>query len=133
IVFSDAILSTTPTMAAFGVFLLTWFGSHERPRTVTAILSGLGIGAAFITRPLTAVGLGFPFALYSLWRFCKPRMPGERRTVLVMAVAFVAVAALLPLWSYLTLGTISETPYSRYTRLRTPCHVYGFFNVDRGE
>ena len=131
IVFSDAILATMPTMAAFGLFLWAWLGVHERPRLRTAILAGIAIGFAFITRPLTAVGLGFPFALYSFLRLWRPRQSEQRRSVLVMTAAFLAAASVLPAWSYLTLGTFMETPYSRYTTTRTPSHVYGFYNVER--
>jgi hypothetical protein len=133
IVFSDSILSTMPTIAAFGLFLWAWLSVHERPQSSTAILAGAAVGFAFLCRPLTAVGLGFSFALYSLYRCWKPRMNGERRCVAAMATAFFAVAVLLPVWSYLTLGAFTETPYSRYTNTRTPSHVYGFYNVDRAK
>jgi len=131
ILFSDSILSTMPTIAAFGLFLWAWLGVHEHPRTRTAVLAGLAVGFSFLCRPLTAVGLGFPFALNSLFRCWMSPRRDERRSVVVMAAAFFAVAAILPICSYLTLGTVAETPYSRYTKTRTPSHAYGFYNVDR--
>jgi hypothetical protein len=131
-VFSDAILSTMPTMLAIGIFLWAWFGAMENGGAKFAVLAGLAIGFAFITRPLTAVGIGLPFAVVSLWRLWKPQHARSRTQVLAMIAAFVAVAALLPVWSFATLGTIWETPYGRYTAQKTPSHLYGFYNVDRG-
>jgi hypothetical protein len=132
IVFSDALLSTMPTMMALAAFLWAWFGACERPSKRVAAVAGVAIGFAFLCRPLTASGIGFPFAIYSLLRVWRPRSTGERRSIVSMMIGFLAVAAVLPLWGWATIGAVRETPYDVYTRTRTPSHVYGFYNVERG-
>jgi hypothetical protein len=133
IAFSDALLSTMPTMAAVGVFLWAWTGSFERRGAFLPIVAGLAIGFAFITRPMSAVGVGFPFAMYSLWCCRRPREVGLRRKIVAMIAAFAVAASALPISNYGTLGNAVETPYSRYTRTVTPSHVYGFYNQERGQ
>jgi len=130
--FSNALLSTAPTTAALGAFMWAWFRAHERREAGFSVIAALAVGFAFLTRPLTAATIGFPFAAYSLFRAWKPRFDGERRNVALMTATFVLCAALLPMWSLATIGTAHETPYDRYTRVRTPSHVYGFYNAERG-
>lgn len=133
IAFSDALLSTMPTMAAVGVFLWAWTGSFERRGAFLPIVAGLAIGFAFITRPLSAVGIGFPFAMYSLWCCRQPREVSVRLKVCAMIAGFGLVSLALPTSNFGTLGNPLETPYSRYTKTVTPSHVYGFYNVERGQ
>jgi hypothetical protein len=132
IAFSDGLLSTMPTMAAFGAFLVAWFEACERRSRARSIVAGLAVGFAFICRPLTVVGLALPFAIGSLIRFWRPTFNGERANVSAMIAAFALTAVALPLSNFAVLGTFSESPYSRYTSVKTPSHIYGFDNVVRG-
>lgn len=65
--FSNLLLSPHPTMLGFAIFL--WAYPRVEGRSAFwPCLAGLAIGFAFLCRPLTAVGLGLPFAVHATWR-----------------------------------------------------------------
>lgn len=127
ILLGNLLLSSGPTMLAFALFLWAYFSMFDEPgRRRWPLLAGCAIGMAFLIRPLTAVGLGFPFALYSLWQ-CR-RLGGKLKWLIA---AFVPWAAMLAVYNASITGSIATTPYGLYTERHTPAHVYGFYNVDR--
>lgn len=69
----------------------------------------------------------------------RPEMPANRdrraptRVVLAMAAPLLACGGLMFVYNASITGSGWKTPYSLYTDLYTPRHVYGFENVVRGE
>jgi hypothetical protein len=126
--FGNTMLSPTPTMFALAVFAAC-YGSR---RPVVSLVAGAAMGAAFACRPLTAAGIGLPFALHACWRFGGERTKHEAWRFAALVGGYAAVAALLPLHNAMVMGTPWSTPYSRYNDTVTPSHAYGFDNKERG-
>ena len=72
-------------------------------------VGGLALGAAFVTRPLTALAVGGAFALPAL----RVAGRGRRRTAVLAAVGFLGVASLYPIFNAATTGHPLTTGYVR--------------------
>lgn len=88
----------------------------------------LGIAAAsmawmYLTRPLSALGLGLPMAVFVLLRIHRQR---QWRQILVPALAIVPVMFLSLLWQERTLGSWFTSPYAEYSRQYFPFDKPGF-------
>ncbi|MFO0948987.1 MAG: hypothetical protein U1D30_24270 [Planctomycetota bacterium] len=66
VAFSNLLLSPHPTMVGFAIFLWAYPRACQRS-LLWPFVAGMAIGFAFLCRPLTAVGLGFPFAVHATW------------------------------------------------------------------
>jgi len=94
----------------FLLFFLAFLRFHCTGRSRWAVVAGLAMGAVFVTRPLTAVGLGLGFAIYGLAQILRQRRPALRRW-LPLAAGALAVAALLPLFNWAVAGSPLANPY----------------------
>ena len=88
-------------------FALSWFNAFGRGRSkqpwIFAILGGVSLGVLAITRPMTAVGVGLPFAIHGL--FLLIRKNGEvRRQVLALGGIAVAIGSLQLAWQWYATG-----------------------------
>lgn len=128
----NLLLSPQPTMLGFVVFLWAYPAIFERRGVVWPLLAGLAIGFAFLCRPLTAAGLGLPFALYSLYRARFLPAPGYTGKLLVLSATFALSLVALALYDRAITGDPLTSPYGLYIATRTPSHVYGFYNRTRG-
>lgn len=124
ILLSGSLLSHSTNLAA-----LVWFvwallsihrGQARHPRILAVVAGGL-IGLAFIIRPWTAVALGLPI-LCLIFRdiVLKPR--SATKLYWPLALAFVLVALLLPLYTYLATGS----PLTNLYTLWWPYDTLGF-------
>ena len=75
-----------------------------------ALGAGLALGAAFLTRSLTAVAFAAPFVIYSLVQVLRREQSHWPRYLLVAASAG-AVAAMLPLYQWAVTGDPWLNPY----------------------
>jgi hypothetical protein len=113
------LLSGTFLSHSFSITLLTFFAwafirMHKeevyRPWHF-AMLSGLFMGFAIITRPWTAVGVGLPFVIYALVKFI--RSPKKYwKLYLVTVACCVLIALLLPLYNAITTGNPLMNTYT---------------------
>lgn len=62
-----------------------------------AAVAGASLGLLAATRPLTAIGIGLPFAMHSLILL---RTSKARRWLALIGVTAAGIAALIPLWQY---------------------------------
>jgi hypothetical protein len=88
----------------------------------------LGVAAAsmawmYLTRPLSAFGLGLPMAVFVLVRIHRQQ---RWRQILVPALTIVPVVLLNFLWQERTLGSWFSNPYAEYTRQYFPFDKPGF-------
>ncbi len=148
--FSNLLLAHHPTLVGLGFFLL---GALRLIRSAAAgwgLVSGTGLAFALLCRPMTAVGVALPIGAYLAWWTVRPawetadsgidakRPPAlspRRRLTALLAMGMPLVAAGIGMFFYdrdIT-GNGLTTPYSLYTEIYTPRHVYGFNNVKRGE
>ncbi len=147
-VFSNLLLAHHPTLVGLGVFILGWLRmirSHEAPRLLQSsrgagvgwgFVAGAGLAFATLCRPMTAAGVALPFGVYTVWWACRGALEQHRHRLLAvaaLAVPLLAGAVGLFVYDRAITGNGWVTPYSLYTDIYTPWHVYGFNNVTRGE
>jgi hypothetical protein len=93
----------------------------------------LALCFAMLCRPLTAFGFAIPFGVYLailLYRRAIPRVVPRLAAALgPIAFGLIGLAA----YNATLTGNPFESPYGLYTKLYTPNHRYGFYNVTRGE
>jgi len=152
--FSNLLLAHHPTLVGLGLFLLGYLRMIREASRAWALAAGVGLAFAMLCRPLTAAGVAFPFGVHFLlwmWRggqhwsdfaggptdssTAKSETSPAKRIAITAALAAPLVIALLGLFVYdrAITGSGWVTPYSLYTNIYTPRHVYGFNNVVRGE
>ena len=152
--FSNLLLAHHPTLVGLGLFLLGYLRMIRKGSRAWALAAGLGLAFAMLCRPLTAAGVAFPFGVHFLlwtWRGAQRRSdfaagptdsstaksepsPAKRIAITAALAAPLAIALLvLFLYDRAITGSGWITPYSLYTEIYTPRHVYGFNNVVRGE
>jgi hypothetical protein len=125
---SGSLLSHAWSLLLTAAFVVAWLdtlsvdGSHSGANSrLTLLVAGLTLGVLAITRPITAIGVGTPFAfhgLYLLWT-------GDRATrtrVLMIGLVAGAVSALLFAWQFAVTGNPFLNPYV----LWWPYDKYGF-------
>jgi 4-amino-4-deoxy-L-arabinose transferase-like glycosyltransferase len=102
--------------AAFGLAWIVTFpaqpaeeASRRMLAKVLVALAGLSLGLLALTRPLTAVGVGLPAAVHSLW-LIRRGGPARRNALLIFLLA-LAVASLLLLWQAALSGDPLLNPY----------------------
>lgn len=117
---SGSLLSHPFGLVLAAAFALGWLDScaGEGPgapapavRRLATLVAGLSLGVLGLTRPLTAVAVGIPFALhglYLLWRGGAQR----RRRVLAIGALAAALGALNFLWQYAVTGDPLLNPYT---------------------
>jgi hypothetical protein len=154
--FSNLLLAHHPTLVGLSVFILGFFRMVRSGCWVWALVSGTGLAFAMLCRPMTAAGVALPFGVWFLiWlvrsafaarsgdgcRFDEDLSPRSSRNtpfhrMIALSGLFVLplILALASLFAYdkAITGSGWQTPYSLYTSLHTPRHVYGFNNVERG-
>jgi len=99
-------LASLTWLLLFGLW--TVWAAQGRSRWY-ALGAGLALGAAFLTRSLTAIAWAMPLAAYGLWQVLR-RRPGWPRYLLV-ALGAGALAALLPLYQWAVTGDPWLNPY----------------------
>jgi hypothetical protein len=99
---------------------LAWRGEY---RTRFAVLLGVVAGWMYITRPLTAVGLGAVLGVAVLVEVARTR---RRWSLLAMMAGAVPVLALSLVWQHQVAGDWWTSPYAEYSRQYFPFDKPGF-------
>jgi 4-amino-4-deoxy-L-arabinose transferase-like glycosyltransferase len=91
-------------------WLDAWNDQYPKPwlPTLTAALS---LGLLTITRPLTAVGLGLPFAIHGVYLLIKGGWQTRRRLI-VFGLVTGGLASLLYVWQFAVTGSPTLNPYT---------------------
>ncbi|HEX9029297.1 MAG TPA: glycosyltransferase family 39 protein, partial [Anaerolineales bacterium] len=98
--------------AAFALAWLDAFGEIPSPRPWLAnVTAGLTLGLLALTRPLTAVAVGFPFALHGLYLLVRGSGETRKRVLAVGALALL-IGSLVLLWQYAVTGNPRLNPYT---------------------
>ena len=133
-VFSNLLLAHHPGLVGLSLFLVAFLEARRRYAMAWGLIAGIGLTFAMLARPMTAAGFALPFGLWLL--LVLVRRADDRRKYMKLATGlgvpivcgFVALAA----YNRSITGDFFTTPYSVYTNIYTPNHVYGFNNVERG-
>ena len=135
--FSNLLLSHHPTLAGLTMFVY-WFLRMQRSGSLACgLLAGMGLSLAMLCRPLTAAAVGLPFGCWLAWWWLRGDggLEAGGRHIRVICVGLPVLAGLLVMgwYNHQLTGDWLRTPYQVYTDQHTPCHVFGFDNVVRGE
>lgn len=115
---SGSLLSHAWSLVITLGFILAWLdtfmgsnGQRRFPGWLTATVAGLSLGALALTRPMTAVGVGLPFALHGLLLLLRGDSATRRRALAVGGLAAL-LAGLLFAWQYAVTGDPLHNPYT---------------------
>ena len=110
------LLSHAANLFFLSVFCLGFFRGVRKNSWIGGLVSGAALGSALNIRQLTALGFGFPFGVYLLWRFFKAGGRGAR-FILACASGF-GVCVFLTLWyNRLLSGSPFIFPFNVYDPL----------------
>jgi hypothetical protein len=113
--------STSSALWLLGWWLLVRWRESGRGRDL--VLLAACTGFEFLTRPLTMVAFGIPVGVIVLRQVWSRRAWGQAVWSVAVGSLFLAV---VPLWSYRTLGNWRTTPYRQYSRVYYPYQWTGF-------
>ncbi|MFN0055664.1 MAG: ArnT family glycosyltransferase [Planctomycetales bacterium] len=134
--FHNRLLSHSPTLLGLTLFFWAYFRWQRTQRSRWGVVAGCALSLAMLCRPLTAAAMALPFGIAVVlpalrggsWReACRRSLA---RAVPVALPVAIALAGLYGFNRSIT-GNGWESPYSRYNRVYSPRHAYGFHNVSR--
>ena len=106
---ASALLFTALLILSYG----EWLISDGKKACLWALAAGLAAGCVFLTRPLTALGVGMPFILHATYRLW--RDPRRQYAPFLAMAAGGALCVALQLWYNLqTTGDMLVYAYTRY-------------------
>ncbi len=132
VVFSNLLLSHHPTTLGLIGFVLCYLRAIRTSGIGWPAAGGVSLALAMLCRPLTAFGFALPFALHLAWSIARGRLQRGGVRVAAAVTPLVVGIGFLGAYNAALTGSPFETPYGRYTRIYTPHHIYGFYNVSRG-
>ena len=107
---SSEFMNHTTTLFFVELFILGFVRMLKRRRARDAALTGFGLGYALNIRPLTAVAVGSPFALFALYRLLKAAFRSGREAIGLGLLCLTALSSFglmlggLLAFNYLTNG-----------------------------
>ena len=97
------------------IFALGWLDAFHTPgiskRWLPALAAGAALGLLALTRPLTAVCVGLPFAIHGLILLVRGDWT-TRRNLILFGVTALAISLLLFVWQYAVTGDPALNPYT---------------------
>lgn len=136
-IFSNMLLAHHPVMLMLSVFLFAFLklsqpkhDGHSQTlfRSVTwAFVSGCGLSAAMLGRPMTAAGFAAPFGAWLLWSLVRRQI--HVNVIPAFALPLVGGFCFLAVLNQTATGDPLRTAYQEYTDNFTPRHKYGFDNA----
>ena len=121
--FRASYMSETTTSA---LWLFGWWALLEWRRTKSnrwLIALAASIAWMGITRPVTAIAYALPIAAVVIIDVVRSR---DWRQLVRPVLVAVAIAAIVPLWNWRTLGDWRKLPYSEYSAVYFPYDMVGF-------
>ncbi|GIX05206.1 MAG: hypothetical protein KatS3mg114_1075 [Planctomycetaceae bacterium] len=143
--FDNLLLAHAPTLLGLSWFLWAFIRGWRQPTLAGWLLSGTGLAFAMLCRPATAAGCALPFGLAWLWRAwscCRPTNSVAAptcnhgwliRSTIGLGLPLLAGWLIMLVCNRAVTGDWFYSPYQQYTDLYTPRHVYGLYNIERGE
>ena len=114
---AGSLLSHTWSLFLTAGFILAWLDTFSKenkiPKWITILTAGFCLGAMVLTRPLTALGVAFPFILHGIYILIKGEKKTKKHAVLI--ACFTLLISLLFLgWQYAVTGDPLQSPYTLY-------------------
>lgn len=115
---AGSFMSHTFSLLLALAFMLAWLelflpatgGASPTPSWLLIVVCGMALGVLALTRPMTAVGVAFPFGLHGLWLLLRSRE--DRAGVIGIGLIVVLLALLLPVWNAALTGEVGVNPYT---------------------
>lgn len=138
LLFSNLLLAHHPTLVGLTLFTWMYLRAERTGRFRDSLCGAVGLTFAMLCRPMTAFGVGLPFGAALAWRLLTGNAAAglsRRRLSIIVAwgAPLLAGFGMLLAYNAAITGDPWLSPYQLYTRTYTPRHVYGFYNVTRGE
>jgi len=92
---SSTMMSHTSCMFFTSLFLLFLFRSFKKPTIINGLLTGLGLGMAFLIRPYTALLISIPFLLFYALNFIKNLKRNLKNSIAFILVLTTSILILL--------------------------------------
>jgi hypothetical protein len=108
---SGSLLAHPTTLLAFVIFLLAWHRLERSGGYGSALVAGLALAFAFLTRPFTALALALPWMALAVWRARKPAWRGR---MLVIGVAGLVGPVALAAYQAALTGSPWQSTYTLY-------------------
>jgi 4-amino-4-deoxy-L-arabinose transferase-like glycosyltransferase len=101
------------TLAWLDLFVIasTPKASNSVPDWLKTCVAGLSLGVLALTRPITAIGVGFPFILHGLMMLVKGN-PHTRKKVIGIGILAGGTASILFVWQYILTGDPLQNMYA---------------------
>jgi len=111
---SAALLSHALSLLLLTTFAWAFLRStlHALRPTLYALLAGVTLGWAALTRPLTAIAYALPFGVWAVWQVARRR--ARLWPFIVSVLVAAAIAALLPLYQWALTGDYSVNLYATW-------------------
>ncbi|MEM9405921.1 MAG: glycosyltransferase family 39 protein [Acidobacteriota bacterium] len=120
LIMSSSFMNHVPALLFTALFVLFFARAWRTRRPIDGLLAGFAIGAVFLVRPLTAIGVSAPFIVVAAAQLFSPV---RRRAVLAMAAGGLAGVAALLWWNQAT----NDSPLTMGYIMRTgSMHTLGF-------
>ncbi len=111
---SGTLLAHPFSLFLTAAFTLSWLDTfhpaRRAPRWLTALVAALSLGLLALTRPLSAIAVGLPFAVQGVYVLAKGS-PADRRAALGIGGLALLVGSLLFVWQYAVTGSPLTNPY----------------------
>jgi 4-amino-4-deoxy-L-arabinose transferase-like glycosyltransferase len=133
VVFSNLLLSHHPTTLGLMGFTLCYLRAIRTAGIGWPLAGGVSLALAMLCRPLTAFGFALPFGVHLAWLVAHRRLARSGPRVAAAVAPLVVGVGLLGAYNAALTGSPVQTPYGLYTRIYTPNHAFGFYNVSRGK
>jgi hypothetical protein len=112
---SGTLLSHSFGLVLSLAFSLSWIDSFWEPqspsRKITIVVAGLTLGVLALTRPLTAVAVGFPFAIHGIYLVIRKDWQ-TRWQVIAVGILALGIGSLIFLWQFAVTGDALLNPYT---------------------
>ncbi len=127
IVYQACLLLGHVPCAVFLLLFFYFFLKSDREDSAWPVLfAGFSWSAAFLIRPVSAIGFSVPVALLALYRFYRRRYPKPALRITAWIVPILFTLALYCLYNKAVTGSCLQTPFDEYARVHAPYHRYGF-------
>ena len=127
---SGSLLSHTLSLFLALAFQLAWLDSFPlrgvsreqwAPDKLILIAGAGSLGLLVLTRPLTAVAVAMPFALYGVYLLVRGK-PRDKKKLLILALVTIGIASLLLIWQW----ALGGSPFRNLYTLWWPYDRLGF-------
>ncbi len=125
------LLSHLPCACFLLAFLYGFMKWQKTERIFWIIFGGIFWAAAFLTRPTTAVGVAFPIAFLTLWRFLKIRKKQYLFQIGIWMLMVALAIILYGAYNKAVTGSFKKSPFDLYAEIHAPFHRYGFNTWNR--